>query len=216
MHIRLLEYDIAIKAQHIKQGHKKLPEVLKIVLYTGKRDPRMPANIKNDLKKHKLETCLFCSALFIILQEEDDNHIKQREHGAALAELLLKYGGTKNFKQHFNHNKDAIFELMHRSNYSDEAFFYIWDQSGIPLKELLDKLTPDTKQKIMSGLQQMRQQSMEQGIQQGRQEGRQEGMERGMEKGIQHEKQEVVRTLTRFAEKGIISQEAMQTILSKI
>ena len=60
----------------------------------------------------------------------------------------------------------------------------------------------------MSGLQQMRQQSMERGLAR--------GIERGMEKGIQHEKQEVVRTLTRFAEKGIISQEAMQTILSKI
>ena len=52
----------------------------------------------------------------------------------------------------------------------------------------------------MSGLQQMRQQSMELGIQQGRQE----------------KKKAVVRTLNRFAEQGIITQEAMQTILRKI
>ena len=132
----------------------------------------------------------------------------KKEGKAALAELLLKYGGTKNFKQYFNHNEGAIFELINASTYSDEAFFYIWDQSGIPLEELSNKLTSDTKQRIMSGLQQMRQQSMEQGIQQ--------GMERGMEKGIQHEKQEVVRTLTRFAEKGKISQETMQDILKEI
>ena len=220
MHIRLLKYDIAIKAHHMKQGHKKLPEVLKIVLYTGKRDPRMSANIKNDLKKHQLETCLFCSALFIILQEDDDNRIKQKEAKAALAELLLKHGGTKNFKQYFNHNEGAIFELINASTYSDEAFFYIWDQSGIPLKELLDKLTPDTKQRIMSGLQQMRQQSMELGRQEGMERGLERGMERGiergMEKGIQHEKQEVLRTLTRFAEKGKISQQTMQDILKEI
>ena len=216
MHIRLLEYDIDIRKMHKKQGHKKLPEVLKFVLYTGKRDQKMPANIKNDLKKHQLETCLFCSPHFIILQEDDDNHIKQKEGDAALAELLLKHGGTKNFKQYFNQNEEAIFALIHRSNYSDEAFFYIWDQSGIPLEELSDKLTPDTKQRIMSGLQQMRQQSMELGRQEGMEKGLERGIERGMEKGIQHEKQEVVRTLTRFAEKGKISQETMQDILKEI
>ena len=134
MHIRLLEYDIDIRKMHKKQGHKKPPKVLKLVLYTGKRDPRMASPIKDDWQKHKLETCLFCSPHFIILQEDNDNHIKQSEGDAALAELLLKYGGTKNFKQYFNQNEDAIFALIHRSNYSDEAFFYIWDQSGIPLE----------------------------------------------------------------------------------
>ena len=46
--------------------------------------------------------------------------------------------------------------------------------------------------------------------------GIQQGMEKGLARGIQHERQEVVRTLTRFAEKGKISQKAMQDILKEI
>ena len=56
----------------------------------------------------------------------------------------------------------------------------------------------------MSELQRMRQESMELG----RQLGRQLSKKRG--------RQEVARTLAALAEQGKISQEAMQTILSKI
>ena len=40
--------------------------------------------------------------------------------------------------------------------------------------------------------------------------------QQSMELGRQKEKQEVIKTLTRFAEKGKISQEAMQDILKEI
>ena len=198
IHTRLLEYELAITKMHLKQGHKKLPGVLKFVVYTGKQPQKvspMPPTIEDDLKKHNLGAWMVHFPTPIVLQHEDDNYIKASAGKGALAKLLLKHGGTKHFKSFFDQNPKPIATLMNTSGYSKTAFIYICDQHKSDPKMVLEKLnlTPKAKQEIMTGLQRMRQQSMELGIQQ------------GMEK-----------IALEFVREGIVTEEKAKAVLEKM
>jgi len=185
--LRLLGYNLQLWWQHAKQ-HKndKYPAIINLVLYTGTKSYTGAKSIA----KAFADPGLFYKSLgipFLInIKDESDSKILQ-DGKAALVELLLRQGKMREFCKFLEENPHII-ALIHESSYAVEIVLYILALDKHAPKEILKKvpnLDPQTKNKIMSGLQRMIQESKQQGEERGILLGRKEGIQLGEKRGIQ-------------------------------
>jgi len=177
--LRLLGYNLQLLWQHIKQ-HKndKYPAIINLVLYTGTKTYKGANSITESFEDPQLFLKSLSTPFLINTRDEKDSKIMQ-DGKAALLELLLRQGKMREFQKFLKENP-YIVALIHKSSYMVEAILYICARDPSTPKEILKelpKLDPQTKDKIMSGLQRM--------IQQGEAKGRQEGIQLGEKRGIQ-------------------------------
>ncbi|WP_235776166.1 Rpn family recombination-promoting nuclease/putative transposase [Rickettsiella massiliensis] len=97
MAFRLLQYMVSLSAEHLQQGHKKLPIILPLCVYHGEVSPYPHST---DLYDHFDEPDFARQVMFkpfklIDLTIFSDEEISQ--HVAALMEMLFKHHRAKNF-----------------------------------------------------------------------------------------------------------------------
>jgi predicted transposase/invertase (TIGR01784 family) len=196
MAFRLIRYAIAAMQRHLEAGHKKLPLVIPILFYTGKRSPYpYSTNWLQEFDDPELAGKLYCNAfpLVDVTVIPDDEimchrsmaaltllqkHIRQRD----LAELTdrlsaILLGGYLSSPQ--------VISLVHyiiQAGESSDAEAFI--------RELALRV-PQNEEELMTIAQQLEQKGIEKGIELGEQR----GIEKGIEKGRQEEALKIARTM---------------------
>jgi len=183
--LRLLGYNLQLLWQHVKQ-HKndKYPAIINLVLYTGTEAYKGATSIAGAFKDPQLLYKSLGTPFLVNIKEESKSNIL-KDGDAALVGLLLRQGKIKRFYKFLEENP-YIVALIYGSSYVMEAIRYIWSRDKHTPREILQKLPnldPETKAKIMSGLQRMIQRGEEKGILLGRKEGIQLGEKRGIQLG---------------------------------
>lgn len=180
MAFRLLRYAVAAMQRHLEAGHKKLPLVIPVLFYTGKRRP-YPYSTRwlDDFTDPALANRLYITAfplvdVTIIPDEEIAEHrsmaaltlLQKHIHQRDLAELVDKLvpvllAGYLSSSQ--------VVSLIHYIVQAGETA----DAEAL-VRELAHRV-PQHGDALMTIAQQLEQKGMEKGIQLGREEGRSEG-----------------------------------------
>jgi predicted transposase/invertase (TIGR01784 family) len=178
---RFLQYNVALLAEHLAQNKKspqkkKLPIILNLCLYSGKRTP-YPYSVElcNCFEDPVLaRTKLFEPLPLIDLGQLSEAELKQ--HGTAdLMELLLKQSQARTFLNWIQEHSEEIITLLVERLYGMGGVRYILanERDHLPhqLIDVIIALVPHKKEAIMTAAQRLRQEGMQEGIQKGRQEG---------------------------------------------
>ena len=224
----LIEYNLLLLKQHIDQ-HKdttKLPCIINIVLYNGKKKYKGPTTLEDSFQDPALLHEMLRRPFLINLQEETDDEIL-KDKKAALVEIVLKQGKLRNFYNLLK-NKKINIELINNSTYWKEVIFYILDRDKGDPKQFLKKLpnlAPEKKENIMSALQQIEQRGRTEGIQIGEQRGRTEGIQIGEQRGEQKGRTEGIQIgekkgkeemLQKLFNKGVLTKQKFAELLQEI
>lgn len=171
--LRLLEYNVKMCREHINQGNKKLPLVVNLVLYSGKKTP-YPYSI--DIydcfeAPDKARAMMFKPLALIDLGQLSEEELSK--HGSAdMLELLLKQGQKRTFYKWLEEHPELVLALFERV-YGYSGIVYILDQEkkypGNDLVKKLKSISPSKEKDIMQAVRTIRQESMQQGMQQGMQ-----------------------------------------------
>jgi len=180
--LRLLGYNLQLWWQHSKQyKDEKYPAIINLVLYTGTKSYGGCKSIAEAFKDPQLFHKSLDTPFLINAKDESDSKILQ-DGEAALVELLLKQGKAREFRKFLEENPHIV-ALIYESSYAMGAILYIFGLDPHAPKKILEKLPkldPQTKAKIMSGLQQM----IQLGEKRGRQEGKKEGIMELLKMGV--------------------------------
>ena len=173
--LRVLEYNIFLAKDHFKEHKsKKIPYIINIVLYTGKKKYKGAKSLKDAFVSEEAFRSMFYNNFLIELNAEDEEKISKDEK-AALVEFVLREGEWRDYCNYLA-KKNPIVILLPSSPYCKETVVYILDRDRHSPEKVIKALhLPEDKQKeIMTALQQLEYR----GIRKGRQEGIREGMEK--------------------------------------
>ena len=179
MAFRKHQYCVMLMDQHLAQGYKKLPLILPVCLYHGKKSPYpystdiMDCFQTPNLAKEYLFQPFHLIDLTILSEEEI------QQHGlAALMEMLFKHYRARNVVNIINRLID--FQLLQNTvkklgvDYLETVLKYLLEtlnrNEAVMPKQVLQKIAkalPGEKEKIMTLADQLRFEGMEQGIQDG-------------------------------------------------
>jgi len=167
--LRLLGYNVQLWWQHIKQ-HKsdKYPVIINLVLYTGTEFYKGAVSIAEAFSDPQLFLKSLSTPFLINIKDESDSKIMQ-DGKAALVELLLRQGKMREFRKFLKENPHIV-ALIHKSSYVVEVMLYIFARDNSTPKEIFKKvpnLGTETKNKIMSALQKIRQEGIQLGEKRG-------------------------------------------------
>ena len=171
MSFRVLLYICLLMNEHLKKGNDKLPVVLNLLLYSGKKSP-YPYSL--DLYDCFEDPDLAREWMFKPLDIIDLSTLSEEilsQHGQAdMLEILLKYGQEPSIIAQLKQNPALLKKLMERV-YGKSGVSYILGvektKNASEVLEEIKKLVPDKKDDIMSAANQL----VEQGVQQGKKEG---------------------------------------------
>ncbi|HBJ6433127.1 hypothetical protein ABI57_18360 [Salmonella enterica subsp. enterica serovar Veneziana] len=187
MAFRLIRYAVAAMQRHLEAGHKKLPLVIPVLFYTGKRSP-YPYSTRwlDEFDDTALAGKLYSSAfplvdVTVIPDDEIAGHrsmaaltlLQKHIHQRDLAELVDRLAGYLSSSQVIS----LVHYIVQAGETSDAEAF---------VRELAQRV-PQHGDALMTIAQQLEQKGIEKGIQQGIQLGEQRGIEKG--------KLEVARTM---------------------
>ncbi len=180
MGIRLLEYNVQLMRQHMKENKTtKAPIILNILIYAGKKSYTGPHNMLEIFEKPELAKELMFREINVIdLQSSKDEEIIKDEK-AGFVELLLKYGILRDFIKLFENQMEILKTIIHEIPYLDRALSYIFlVDSGKNKEKLLNLLKEATQneKKVMTLARQFKNEGIQEGIQKGIQKGIQEGV----------------------------------------
>ncbi len=196
MAFRLIRYAVAAMQRHLEAGHKKLPLVIPILFYTGKRSPYpYSTNWLQEFDDPALAGKLYVGAFPLVdvtvIPDEEimghrsmaaltllQKHIRQRD----LAELTDKLATILLAGYLTSPQVISLVHYIIQAGESSDAEAFI--------RELALRV-PQNEEELMTIAQQLEQKGIEKGIQLGRQEVRQEGRQQGVLEG----KLEVARTM---------------------
>ncbi|WP_256853718.1 Rpn family recombination-promoting nuclease/putative transposase [Pantoea sp. Fr+CA_20] len=200
MAFRLMRYSVAAMQRHIEAGHKKLPLVIPVLFYTGKRSPypystNWLQEFDDPALAEKLYTGDFPLVDVTVIPDEEimghrsmaaltllQKHIRQRDlaelTGRLSAILLAGYLSSP-----------QVISLIHYIIQAGESA-----NAEAFIRELALRV-PQHEEELMTIAQQLEQKGIEKGIEQGIQKGIQLGEQRGIEKGRNEGKLEVARTM---------------------
>jgi len=183
--MRLLGYNVQLWCQHIKQhGSDKYPAIINLVLYTGTKVYKGATSIAEAFDDPQLFYKSLGTPFLINVKDESDSKIL-KDGKATLLEFLLRQGKARKFRKFLKENPHIV-ALIRESLYVVEVMLYIFARDNSTPKEMLKKvpnLDEETKDRIMSGLEQMIQQGRQEGVQLGERKGRQEGIQLGERRG---------------------------------
>lgn len=159
----VLKYDVMICEEHIKQGHKELPLIANLVIYSGKKSP-YPYSL--DIYDCFQETEMAKAMMFKPVQLVDLGQEHEEElatHGEAdMLELLLKQSQQETFVDWLDKDPELVKKLAER-DYFKSGLVYMFDRErGKESGELESKLTsinPSKKEDIMGAVQTLRERS---------------------------------------------------------
>ncbi|BBB15359.1 putative transposase YhgA family protein [Candidatus Rickettsiella viridis] len=180
MPFRMLRYKLAIMKQHLDQGHKKLPAVIPMLFYHGKKQP-YPFSLAlidcfEDVEFAK--NYFFNSPLLVDISQVSDEKLTEHKVLGSL-ELVQKHIFTRDLEG----IASALVRLMQASQIqlAHELFnalvYYMLSQgeTSSVQKVIAVLLTiEDYREDVMNAAQQLKQQGLQQGLRQGRKEGRYE------------------------------------------
>ena len=200
MAFRLLRYAVAAMQRHLEAGHKKLPLVIPVLFYTGKRSPypystRWLDEFDDPAVAEKLYGGSFPLTDITVIPDDDimnhrsmaaltllQKHIHQRDMATLtdrLATLLMAdYLSSSQVTV-------LIHYLLQAGESADSEAF---------VRELA-QLVPQHGDALMTIAQQLEQKGIEKGRMEGRQEGIQLGEQRGIEKGEREATLKIARTM---------------------
>ncbi len=192
MGFRLMRYAIAAMQQHLETGHKKLPLVIPVLYYAGKRSPYpWSVNWLEEFDDPALAKRLYGGAFPLVdVTVIPDEEISQHRHIAALTWLQKHVRSLEKMQ-----NLEPLVLLL-KSEYTDGQtltilvnYFIHTGERAEPktfLRTLANRL-PQHKETLMTIAEYLVQEGREEGRAEGRQEGRQEGREKGLQEGRQEE-----------------------------
>jgi predicted transposase YdaD len=180
--LRFLRYNVALLAEHLAQNKKgkqrqRLPTILNLCLYTGKRTPYpYSLDIYDCFEDPLLARAEMFKPLSLIDlgQIEDDELAKNGT--ADLLEMLLKRSRERTFLNWITRHPEAIKKLEDRP-YKISGIHYILGveerHSAEELIQAIINIIPERKEDIMTAAQQLELR--------GEKRGRQQGMQQGMQ-----------------------------------
>lgn len=190
MAFRLLRYAVAAMQRHLEAGHRKLPLVIPVLFYTGKRSPypystRWLDEFDDPAVAEKLYGRAFPLTDITVIPDDDimnhrsmaaltllQKHIHQRDMATLtdrLATLLMAdYLSSSQVTV-------LIHYLLQAGESADSEAF---------VRELAQRV-PQHGDALMTIAQQLEQKGIEKGRMEGRMEGRQEGIQLGEQRGIE-------------------------------
>jgi len=185
MAFRLIRYAVAAMQRHLDAGHKKLPLVIPVLFYTGKRSPypystNWLQEFDDPALAGKLYTGNFPLVDVTVIPDEDImNHRSMAELTDRLSAILL--AGYLSSPQ--------VISLIHyiiQAGESADAQAFV---------RALALRVPQHEDELMTIAQQLEQKGIEKGIQKGIQLGEQRGMEKGRQEGEREAALKIARTM---------------------
>ena len=186
--------------RHLEAGHKKLPLVIPVLFYTGKRSP-YPYSTRwlDEFDDPQLAGSLYsCSFPLVDVTVIPDDEIAGHRSMAALT-LLQKHIHQRDLAELIDRLAPILLAGYLSSSQVVSLVHYIVQAGETSdaeafVRELAQRV-PQHGDALMTIAQQLEQKGIEKGIQQGIEQGIQLGEERGIEKGRNEGKLEVARTM---------------------
>ena len=161
MSFRVLLYICLLMNEHLKKGNKKLPVVLNLLLYSGKKSP-YPYSL--DLYDCFEDPDLAREWMFKPLDIIDLSVLSEEvlsQHGQAdMLEILLKYGQESSIIAQLKENPALLEKLMERVYGKSGVNYILGVEKTENVSEVLDNLVnlaPNKEQEIMTAAKQLRQ-----------------------------------------------------------
>ncbi|NMM74480.1 hypothetical protein BSF37_22040 [Serratia marcescens] len=200
MAFRLMRYSVAAMQRHLDAGHKKLPLVIPVLFYTGKRSPYpYSTNWLQEFDDPTLAGKLYTGDFPLVdVTVIPDEEIMGHRSMAALT-LLQKHIRQRDLAE-LTDRLSAILLAGYLSSPQVISLIHYIIQAGESanaeafVRELALRV-PQHEEELMTIAQQLEQKGIEKGIEQGIQKGIQLGEQRGIEKGRNEGKLEVARTM---------------------
>ncbi|EJJ0330327.1 ISNCY family transposase [Escherichia coli] len=187
---RMFRYAVAAMQRHLDAGHKKLPLVIPVLFYTGKRSP-YPYSTRwlDEFEEPELAGKLYSSAFPLVdVTVIDDEDIMNHRRMAALT-LLMKHIRQRDMMELLDRLPRVMVEWISPEQVR-VLINYIVNAGEAPAPEFMQALAerlPQHEDELMTIAQQLEQIGIEKGILLGEQ--------RGIEKGKLEGKLEVARTM---------------------
>ena len=154
---RILEYDVTMMREHLKQGNKKLPLIANLVLYSGRQTPYpYSVDIYDCFEAPgKAREMMFRRLKLIDLGQLSEEALLQ--HGSAdFLELLLKQGRERTFYEWLERHPEHVLTLFERV-YGVSGIVYILSEedkySGKAIVDKLKSINPAKEKEIMTAAQ---------------------------------------------------------------
>ncbi|MEI2266657.1 Rpn family recombination-promoting nuclease/putative transposase [Erwinia sp. CGal63] len=190
MAFRLMRYGIAAMRRHLNAGHDRLPLVIPVLFYAGKRSPYpYSLNWLEDFDNPALAKKLYSDGFILIdVTTIPDDEIMQHRSMAALT-LLQKHIQQRDLAA-LADKLAAVLLAGYLSQEQVKLLFNYIVQAGETadaaklVRQLAEKV-PQHGEELMTIAQQLEQKGFEKGIQQGLERGIEQGLERGIEQGLE-------------------------------
>ncbi|EAO9181940.1 Rpn family recombination-promoting nuclease/putative transposase [Salmonella enterica] len=200
MAFRLIRYAVAAMQRHLEAGHKKLPLVIPVLFYTGKRSP-YPYSTRwlDEFDDPVLAGKLYSSAFPLVdVTVIPDDEIAGHRSMAALT-LLQKHIHQRDLAELVDRLAPILLAGYLSSSQVISLVHYIVQAGETAdaeafVRELAQRV-PQHGDALMTIAQQLEQKGIEKGIEKGRAEGLQLGEQRGIEKGEREATLKIARTM---------------------
>ncbi|MGS8560789.1 Rpn family recombination-promoting nuclease/putative transposase [Salmonella enterica] len=200
MAFRLIRYAVAAMQRHLEAGHKKLPLVIPVLFYTGKRSP-YPYSTRwlDEFDDPVLAGKLYSSAFPLVdVTVIPDDEIAGHRSMAALT-LLQKHIHQRDLAELVDRLAPILLAGYLSSSQVISLVHYIVQAGETSDAEAfvreLAQCVPQHGDALMTIAQQLEQKGIEKGIEKGRAEGLQLGEQRGIEKGEREATLKIARTM---------------------
>ncbi|SFO06760.1 conserved hypothetical protein (putative transposase or invertase) [Candidatus Pantoea varia] len=181
MAFRLMRYAVAAMQRHLEAGHKRLPLVIPILFYTGRRTPypystRWLDEFDDPVLADRLYSHRFPLVDVTVIPDDEimqhrsmaaltllQKHIRQRD----IAELMDKLVSILMAGDHSSSQVISLVHYMVQAGEASDAKAFVWE---------LARRVPQHEKALMTIAQQLEQIGLEKGIEQGIEQGRKEGV----------------------------------------
>ena len=167
---RMLQYNVSLMEEHLAQGHKQLPIVINLCLYSGKKTPYPDAT---DIYDCFEDPVLARAAMFKPLELIDLNTYAEEElaqHGQAdLVQILLKHSQKRAFLAWIKANPALVQRLFERLYGISGVVYILGVEEKNSFEEIINaivEVAPNRKEDIMTAAQQLQKEGLQQGMQQ--------------------------------------------------
>ncbi|MEQ4545167.1 MAG: Rpn family recombination-promoting nuclease/putative transposase [Pantoea agglomerans] len=186
MAFRLMRYAVAAMQRHLEAGHKRLPLVIPILFYVGRRTP-YPYSTRwlDEFDDPLLADRLYSHSFPLVdVTTIPDDEIMQHRSMAALT-LLQKHIRQRDLAELMDRLVSILMAGEHTSSQVISLVNYIVQAGEVSdAKTFVQKLAqrvPQHENTLMTIAQQLEQIGLEKGIAQGRIEGKEIGLQQGMQ-----------------------------------
>lgn len=200
MGFRMMRYAIAAMHRHLSKGNKKLPLVIPVLFYAGKRSPYpYSTNWLNEFDDPALATSLYTGELPLVdVTVIPDDEIMEHRRMAALT-LLQKHIRQRDIAEQLDTISTVLLAgYLTSSQVISLVHYIIKTGEAADAKAFVEELAqrvPEYEDELMTIAKQLEKQAMDKGIQIGLERGKLEGIKEGIEEGKMEAKKELARTM---------------------